>query len=141
MRRLLFGPGHLDSSVMLGAAAAATHRPVSLAAVCVVIIVRADACQPQHGVSVFHQLCLGLIQTHKHVPHLISAFLFHLIRCLISSTPLLSLPQTPHSCLSLCRSVSLCTCLSLIPLDVLEVWAPKLLYLGERYTYRQHNVT
>lgn len=58
LRRLLFGPGHLNSSVVLGAAAAAAHGPVSLSAVGVVVIVRSDARQPQHGVAVFHQLGL-----------------------------------------------------------------------------------
>lgn len=60
LRGLLFGPGHLNSTVMLGAAASAARRPVSLTAVGVVVVVRADARQPQHGVAVFHQL--GLIR-------------------------------------------------------------------------------
>lgn len=65
LRGLLFGPGHLNSSVMLGAATAAAaatatsaRRPVSLPAVGVVVIVGSDARQPQHGVTVFHQLSL-----------------------------------------------------------------------------------
>lgn len=50
------------------------------------------------------------------------------------------LPQllTP---VSLPVSLSLCTCLSLFPLEVCELWTPVLLYLRERYTYRQHKVT
>lgn len=58
LRGLLFGPGHLNTSVMLGAAAATTRRPVSLTSVGVVVVVRADACQPEHGVAVLHQLGL-----------------------------------------------------------------------------------
>lgn len=55
LQRLLFGPGHLDSPMVLGAAAA---RPLSLP-VRFFIIVRADAGQPQHGVAIFHQLGLS----------------------------------------------------------------------------------
>lgn len=67
----------------------------------------------------------------------LSCFLFALMRCL--PPPLrCSLPQllTPVS-----LPVSLCTCLSLFPLEVCELWTPVLLYLRERYTYTQHKVT
>lgn len=65
--RPLFGPGHLDPSMVLGAAAAAAtsaasaaaaHRPLSLSSVCVVVVVRSDAGEPQHRVAVFDQLSL-----------------------------------------------------------------------------------
>lgn len=55
LQRLLFGPGHLDSAMVLGAAAA---RPLSLP-ISLVIVVRADAGQPEHGVAIFHQLGLS----------------------------------------------------------------------------------
>lgn len=45
--RLLFGPGHLDSAVVLGAAPAAC-RPLALVSVRVVVVVRTDARQTQH---------------------------------------------------------------------------------------------
>lgn len=55
LQRLLFGPGHLDSAMVLGAAAAG---PLSLP-VRFFVIVRADAGQPEHGVAIFHQLGLS----------------------------------------------------------------------------------
>lgn len=55
LQRLLLGPGHLDSAMVLGAAAA---RPLSLP-VSLVIVVRADAGQPEHGVAIFYQLGLS----------------------------------------------------------------------------------
>lgn len=61
--RPLFGPGHLDPSMVLGAATTtstttATHRPLSLTSVCVIVIVGSDAGKPQHRVAVFDQLSL-----------------------------------------------------------------------------------
>lgn len=55
LQRLLFGPGHLDSAMVLGAAAA---RPLSLP-ISLVIVVRADTGQSEHGVAIFHQLGLS----------------------------------------------------------------------------------
>lgn len=103
LRGLLFGPGHLNSPMVLGAAAAAAHRPVSLSAIGVVVVVRPDARQPQHGVTVFHQL--GLVwykntQTCSFSPHL--KLFFYLNRCL---------PLLHHcSCLSVCLFVPVCLC-------------------------------
>lgn len=88
LRRLLFGPRHLNSPVVLGAAAAAAdaaaRHPVSLPAVGVVVVVWADARQPQHGVTVFHQL--GLVwykdtqtrwfSSHRHFSCFFSTFFY-----------------------------------------------------------------
>lgn len=55
LQRLLFGPGHLDPAVVLGAAPA---RPLSLP-ISLVVVVRADAGEPEHGVPILHQLSLS----------------------------------------------------------------------------------
>lgn len=110
LRGLLFGPGHLNSPMMLRAAAAAAttaaHRSFPLSSVGIIIIIRADAGQPQHGVAVLHQL--GLVCTHKHVffSSQLSFFLFRSYALPPSSTPLFSSP-TPYTCLSPCRSLYL----------------------------------
>lgn len=71
LQRLLFGPGHLDSAMVLGAAAAwPLSLPISL-----VIVVGADAGQPEHGVTIFHQL--GLSSDTQVLFHTF-VFFFHL---------------------------------------------------------------
>lgn len=89
LQRLLFGPGHLDSAMVLGAAAA---RPLSLP-VRFFIIVRADAGQPEHGVAIFHQLGLSSdTQRYSFTP---SFYLF-----------ISNLPSLPLSKPSFTKSIS-----------------------------------
>lgn len=57
---LLFGPGHLDPPMVLGRGAGRLLALGSLPAVGVVVVVRPDAGQTQHGVAILHQL--GLVR-------------------------------------------------------------------------------
>lgn len=103
LRGLLFGPGHLNSSMMLGAAAAAARRPVSLSSVGVIVIIRSDARQPEHWVAVFHQL--GLDWTHKHVLSRLTStlfFLFFLMRFSFPNSLHLSLSLAPFLFVPVC---------------------------------------
>lgn len=52
--RLFFGPGHLNAAVVLRAASA----PHSVPAVCVIVVIRADAGEAEHRVTIFDQLSL-----------------------------------------------------------------------------------
>lgn len=117
LRGLLFGPSHLNSPMMLRAAAAAAataassaaHRSFPLSSVGIIVIVRADAGQPQHGVAVFHQL--GLVRTHKHVFSRLSSVVFFSLLCVASLLHSAVLfPNSLHLSLSLSLSVPVCLC-------------------------------
>lgn len=73
----------------------------------------------------------------KHTNTLSLSSLFLAFSSTSLAMPPLFSTVTPDSCFS----PSLCTCLSLSPLEVFGVKGPGLLYLGERYAYRKHKVT
>lgn len=100
LQRLLFGPGHLDPAVVLGAAPA---RPLSLP-ISLVVVVRADAGEPEHGVPILHQL--GLSSDTQILFHTFFFFFFFLswIRRHPQNTPTDNRPHLSILRRNACRS-------------------------------------